>query len=218
MSRTYFVKFNIDSFRDDLAKLDGQPDAAYRDWIRGFNRGVSGMRPEDESGALLMGMSMGYDAYQNAEDFREKQAEKGKLSARKRSTTVEPRLNQASTNPPTGHPTGGQVASSQKPVASNDKPEASNDDTPAASLDSLKKSGAHMTRRGESIAGEWEYLLGVYPMDRIKQALAKKAPKDKWPSQVRTILEFEDSGGSLEEIIQTPEETMAFLKTCGITP
>lgn len=209
MSRTYFIKFNIDSFRDDLAKLDGQPDAAYRDWIRGFNRGVSGMKPVAEAGALLMGMTMGYAAYQNAEDFRDKQAEKGKLSARKRLTTVEPRLNQTSTNPLTGPPTGGQVASSQKPVANNDKPEASIEETPAASLASLKKSGAHMTRKGESIAGEWERLLGVYTMDRVKHALSKKAPKDKWPSQVRSYLEVEDSGVVYDELILTPEETMA---------
>lgn len=195
MKDIFIVRVNIDTLRRKCGLcLRAEDKAALLD---GFMYAASGGEVQPDMPARWQdGFAVGAEAHARAKDHQSRMSSMGQKSANLRSNL--------------GCNVGSNVRSNQaiKPSSHQaSKPESQEAD--ASPLASLKKSGAHMTRKGESIAGEWERLLGVYPIDRVKHALSKKAPKDKWPSQVRSYLEVEDSGVVYDELILTPEETMA---------
>ncbi len=197
MKDIFIVRVNIDALRRKCGLcLRAEDKAALLD---GFMYAASGGEAQPDMPARWQdGFAVGSEAHARAKNHQARMSSMGQRSANLRSNLgcnvgSNVRSNQA--NKPTSHQAS--------------KPESQEAD--ASPLASLKKSGAHMTRKGESITGEWEALLAVYELPRIKSALAKKAPKDKWPSQVRGILEFEDSGGTLDEKIESIEETRAYI-------
>lgn len=103
-NRIFSVRLNLDDMCADLDALDTDKEMA--DWLRGFKAGSRGLTPRwkaDTAGSK--GYALGVECLEEAKRYQARQAEKGRLSASKRthenSTTVEPRLNHGSTNPPT---------------------------------------------------------------------------------------------------------------------
>jgi hypothetical protein len=163
VSRTFFVKFNIDSFRNAMAALDGEPDSAYRDWMRGFNRAVGGKEPTTEAGPLRMGMEIGWACFLEAEAFRGKQSEKGRKSASARSATAQPWLNHGSTMAqPTPQPDP-QPANSQQLSSTNEQQEAINH----FELPTKSGVGYRLPRK------LYDSLLKAYPDADLEGELAK---------------------------------------------
>jgi len=108
VSRTYFIRVNLD---DMCAELDTLRPEQHADWLAGFRAGSRGKVPPEWDGPRLAGAEFGLICYREAEDFRSRQSEKGKLSAAARSkgnhgsTTVQPNVNQTSTQPINQQPT-----------------------------------------------------------------------------------------------------------------
>lgn len=84
----------------------------------------------------------------------------------------------------------------------------------ASELDTLarlQRSGAHMTRGGSSIAGEWSDLAAAHGVDAVLAALAKLPPKDKWPSRVRARIELAEDLPGLAERPLTADQIRALM-------
>lgn len=202
MKDIFIVRVNIDSLRRKCGLcLRAEDKAALLD---GFMYAASGGEAQaDMPPRWQDGYSVGAEAFARAKAHQSRMSAMGQRSANLRSNV--------------GCNVGSNVRSNQasKPASQQaSKPESQEAD--ASPLASLKKSGAHMTRKGVSIASEWEAMLDMYPLERVKHALSKKAPKDKWPSQVRSILDFEDSGGSLDEKLPTAAEAIELLQQLGV--
>lgn len=57
-------------------------------------------------------------------------------------------------------------------------------------LVALRSAGAHLKCQGRDISSEWSEIVGSFGLPAVRGALAKLAPKDKWPSRVRERLEL----------------------------
>ena len=79
----------------------------------------------------------------------------------------------------------------------------------------LLRSGAHLTRKGESIAEEWLELVAGHGLDAVLGAMAKLPPKDKWPSRVRAALDLITDLPGLAERKVTADEVRALLRPEG---
>lgn len=75
----------------------------------------------------------------------------------------------------------------------------------------LRRSGAHLTRKGESIAEEWTELVEVHGIDAVLGSMAKLPPKDKWPSRVRSALDLIAELPGITERKVTADEARALL-------
>ena len=93
MSRTFFVRLNVD---DMCADLDTMRPDQHAEWIAGFRAGCRGRIPPGWDGARLQGAVFGLTCWEEAEGYRAKQSDKGKRSAQvraERSGTADPRAN-----------------------------------------------------------------------------------------------------------------------------
>ena len=125
--RTFFVRMNLDDMATDLIGLDSTEERGL--WLEGFVVGSRGKGSRtDWPSAKLEGHSFGLKCFNEAEEFRDKQAAKGLASAESRrnrkptehepefnhgSTAVQPEANQTSTYPTTNN---------QQLTTNNDKP------------------------------------------------------------------------------------------------
>lgn len=83
----------------------------------------------------------------------------------------------------------------------------------------LRRSGAQMTRGGQSIAGEWTELVDGRGMEAVLGAMAKLPPKDKWPSRVRAALDLlADLPGLAERKVTADEARAALGLPTGANP
>lgn len=106
--RSFFVRLNLDDMADSLDALDSTEERGM--WLEGFRVGSRG-KPGREgwTEAKRLGHEFGIHCWEKAQEFREKQAAKGKASAASRrgrteceqdvnhgSTTVQPDVNHGS--------------------------------------------------------------------------------------------------------------------------
>lgn len=131
--RAYFVKLNLDDMAASLDALDSTEERGQ--WLEGFRVGSRGSKPRDGwPEAKMLGYTFGMDCWEKAEEFREKQAAKGRASgeSRKRRTGIEPESNHGSTadepeHQPEANRDGNRDGSSQKPETRNQKPITENE-------------------------------------------------------------------------------------------
>lgn len=183
----YIVRVNLDLLRRKCGLCLTVEDKAMV--LEGFMFAASGGEPRtDMPPRWRDGYDVGSEAYQRAKEHQLRMSELGQRSANVRSnvgsnarSSVRSDVcsNQAS------KPTSQQENKQEKPASQ---------EADASPLAALKKARAQMTRKGVSIADEWEALLDTYTVEDIRKALLKKAPKDRWPSQVRAYLEEQYPG------------------------
>lgn len=135
MSRTFFVRVNMD---DMCAELDTLRPDQHAEWLAGFRAGCRGRIPGGWDGPRLMGAEFGMSCWEEAEGYRAKQSDKGKRSAesrRAKSGTADPRanrepdVNRGSTTVRTACEPGVNPSNIQHPTSNNKQPSA----TPPAS-------------------------------------------------------------------------------------
>jgi hypothetical protein len=78
VSRTYFIKLNLDAMCAELDTL--RPDQ-HAEWMAGFRAGSRGKIPDGWDGPRLMGAQFGKSCFESAEAFRASASEAGKRSA-----------------------------------------------------------------------------------------------------------------------------------------
>ena len=199
--RMFFVRVNLDDMATDLIGLDSTDERGL--WLEGFVVGSRGKDCRvDWPAAKLEGHSFGLHCFNEAEDFRGKQSEKGLASAEARrnqkstavqpnvnhgSTTVEPNINQTSTYPTTNN---------QQPITNNEKPKRERQaafvppsESEWVAYCSATWSDWHPVCSGES----WAYYQGVDWM------VGSKRCKD-WKATARTAHGNARQWGKLQPI------------------
>lgn len=74
MSHNFFVKFNLDKARHELAQCKRDSNLEYQ-WHRGFMDGAAGLKPSSPEGSVArMGENFGYAAWEEANRFRASRA------------------------------------------------------------------------------------------------------------------------------------------------
>jgi hypothetical protein len=134
MSRTFFVKLNLD---DMCAELDTLRPDQHAEWLAGFRAGARGKVPDGWDGARLAGAEFGHACFLDAEAFRGRQSEKGKRSAEARAAahgSADPRAN---CEPDVNH--GSTVVRTEREVTSIQYPVSN---TPESKNEKPSKTGS----------------------------------------------------------------------------
>ena len=128
MSRTFFIRLNVD---DMCAELDTLRPDQHAEWMAGFRAGCRGRIPPGWDGPRLMGAEFGLSCWDEAEGYRAKQSDKGKRSAQVRaakSGTADPRanrepnVNHGSTTVRTACEPNVNPSNIQHPTSNNEQP------------------------------------------------------------------------------------------------
>jgi hypothetical protein len=178
VSRIFSVRINLDSFFASLGICDTDQERSV--WLQGFQIGsLGGPRNPGWSIHKLAGYDVGRGAYLAAHVFSQKQSDKGKLSAASRSTTVEPRLNQAST---TVEPSLNQASTiSNNRVIEESKEQESVNHRGRFTPPSLDEVSAYCQERGNDVdPGKWTDHY------QSKGWLVGKGKMKDWKAAVRT--------------------------------
>ncbi len=94
--RSFFVRLNIDDMADSLDELETTEERGL--WLEGFRFGVRGKEARDGwQTAKSLGYKFGFECWEQAQQFREKQAAKGRASGESRRGRIEPESNHGST-------------------------------------------------------------------------------------------------------------------------
>jgi hypothetical protein len=125
MSRTFFIRLNLD---DMCAELDTLRPDQHAEWIAGFRAGCRGRIPSGWDGPRLMGAEFGLSCWNEAEGYRAKQSEKGKKSAEARiakTGTADPRgfVNHGSAAVLTAREPTVNPSNIQHPTSTSEQPE-----------------------------------------------------------------------------------------------
>lgn len=119
--RAFFVRLNIDDMADSLDGLETTEERGL--WLEGFRFGVRGKEQRDGWPEVKqLGYAFGLECWTKAQEFRDKQAEKGRASgnSRRKPTAVEPDTNHGSTAvQPEFNRTGTEREPIQNPEANN---------------------------------------------------------------------------------------------------
>lgn len=125
--RTFFVRMNLDDMATDLIGLDSTEERGL--WLEGFVVGSRGKDARAEwPAAKIEGHAFGLKCFNEAEEFRDKQAAKGLASAESRrnrkATECEPEANHGSTavQPDTNQTSTYPTTNNQHLATNNDKP------------------------------------------------------------------------------------------------
>lgn len=143
MSRTFFVRVNMD---DMCAELDTLRPDQHAEWLAGFRAGCRGRIPDGWDGPRLMGAEFGMSCWEEAEGYRAKQSDKGKRSAEVRKAKSgsadpranrEPTVNRGSTVVRTAREPDVNPSNIQHPTSNNEQPAAT---APASHCDIFDRS------------------------------------------------------------------------------
>lgn len=214
MSRTFFVRVNMD---DMCAELDTLRPDQHAEWLAGFRAGCRGRIPGGWDGPRLMGAEFGMSCWEEAEGYRAKQSECGKRSAAVRKQKFGTAIPEGGSNHATKvvrrssepEPNPSNI---QHPTSNNEQPEATapashcdifdqtaREATPAPVSPTMEACDAKFTHgdllsqvkliggkltKANGNLAEWEGIIAEHGWDAVSHAAKKVGPAERWPDRV----------------------------------